>query len=46
MLSVFVIKLVAFLIMIALVGFAGVLWVNASRLEQEIKAELNRPGEE
>ena len=46
MLSVFVVKVVAFLIMIGVVGFAWRVWVGASRLEQEIKEELNRSEEE
>jgi hypothetical protein len=42
----FIVKVVGFLIITGVVGFAWKLWVSASRLEQEIKEELSRSGEE
>jgi len=41
MLSVFIIKVAAFLIMIGVAGYAWRLWVGASRLEQGTKEELD-----
>jgi cation diffusion facilitator family transporter len=42
--SVFIIKVVGFLIIIGLMGFAWRVWVGAARLEQKIKAEIDPVG--
>ncbi|MFH1489789.1 MAG: hypothetical protein ABII06_12885 [Pseudomonadota bacterium] len=44
--AVIILKIIGFLIMIGVMGFAWTLWLGASRLEEEIKAKLNRSGEE
>ena len=46
MISVFIVKAVGFVIITAVLGFAWVLWVNASRLEEEIEIERNRSEDE
>ena len=37
--SIFILKTIGVLIIFAVLGFAGKLWVSASRLEKEIEAE-------
>jgi len=46
MLSVFILRVVGFVIITAVLGVASMLWVKASRLEEEIEDEVNRSGEE
>ena len=46
MVSVFILRVVGFIIITAIVGFGLVLWVKVSKLEKEIEDGLNRSGEE
>ena len=45
MFSVFVLKVTGLVIIIAVLGVAWALWINASRLEEEINNERRRSGE-
>ncbi len=43
--TLFFLKIVGFLIVTAIAAFGGVVYVNASKLEKEIEAEIRQAGD-